>query len=71
MKLTEWYPADVKPVRVGVYQKYCGFGQKIGYQRWDGRRWMAWDINADVAQRETIPAANFYKDKWRGLAEKP
>jgi hypothetical protein len=37
MKLTEWFPADAKPVRAGVYQK--DFEDGCEYQYWDGSRW--------------------------------
>jgi hypothetical protein len=36
-RLTRWFPADVAPVRVGVYQK--DFGVREEYQFWDGTRW--------------------------------
>ena len=40
-EVTEWYPADVKPVHVGAYE-WCGrFGEPhiYAYHWWDGKRW--------------------------------
>lgn len=72
-KLTEWFPADVKPVRRGVYEVRWGwtFRDGGGYCHWDGRTWGNTFFKVDRApgRGETITAK---QDKgWRGLAEKP
>lgn len=72
IKLTPWFPGDVKPVRPGVYQQLSGNRDEFGYQRWDGRRWCLWCRKADDAARSRLVAASgFQNDPWRGLAEKP
>lgn len=39
--LTDWYPADVKPVRVGWYQReYARDWLTDHCDWWDGRRWI-------------------------------
>ncbi len=71
MKLTEWFPGDVKPVRKGVYQKMCGHGKELGYQYWDGANWGYWEETPDAAVRERGKAVETEFEEWRGLAEKP
>lgn len=69
MKLTEWYPADVKPVRVGVYERDFGAGS-TGFSKWTGTAWMFRGVTPDVAGEHTLwKSANDLP--WRGLAEKP
>ncbi len=69
MKLTEWFPGDVKPVRKGVYQRRFGDGCVV-FSRWNGRAWMYAHGTIQVAFLETFPTHNTNL-KWRGLAEKP
>lgn len=71
-KLTPWFPGDVKPARVGVYQQFCGLGDRIGYQRWDGRAWHLWAGSPEEAAGINRPAtSSAQNDTWRGLAVKP
>ena len=69
MKLTEWFPGDVKPVRRGVYRRHFGRGI-VGFSMWDGIRWMCAQRSVKSAYEEKFasPTTNL---KWRGLAEKP
>jgi hypothetical protein len=72
MKLTEWYPGDVKPVRSGVYQQWDGRGWTIGYQRWNGRKWYAWfDCPEAASTTHCAASSEFQNDPWRGLAQDP
>lgn len=60
--LTPWFPASVKPVRVGWYEtKVVGtYGPAMSH--WDGLLWY-------VVEGSLVC---FYQDrKWRGLADKP
>lgn len=68
-KLTPWFPADVKPARVGVYQKDFE-DETEEYQYWNGKRWFYGDITpSETLQKfsregnDTIPLAR----PWRGL----
>lgn len=71
MKLTNWFPGYIKPVRVGVYQQLNGSG-KLGYQYWDGVRWHSWATLPELATDTCFWAAEFYQnDSWRGLAQEP
>ena len=70
MKLTKWIPGNVKPVRVGVYQRKYGT-DVVHYCLWNGNFWCSYG--------DTPKTAKFWKDTpstgqtlpWRGLAEKP
>ena len=75
-QLTDWFPGDVKPVRVGVYevQDEGGVGK---FSEWNGEHWglrtnilrFASDWSNPV-YRGFKPTAN-QRLKWRGLAADP
>lgn len=59
MKRTPWYPAHIKPVRVGMYEiKFGGFVFS-GYY-WNGEKWMVGENSAFALWNQT-------QLKWRGL----
>lgn len=61
-KLTDWFPADVKPVRVGQYEvANTHYGDPFPLH-WDGRKWCLSD---------TKTPAIFQNREWRGLAADP
>ena len=69
MKLTPWFPPDVKPVRVGWYHTGCdsdnpiNSGGESAYNWWwDGHGWH--DYPNGYPSRDQ----NRY---WRGLSENP
>lgn len=73
-RLTDWFPADVKPVHEGTYAT-----QLIGsrgcvieevFSHWNGR-W--WSNQFNYVERAHVDRHNEgVQDKpWRGLAEKP
>jgi hypothetical protein len=70
--LTDWYPADVKPVRAGVYETIAPNrppGQLGWYSYWNGKVWgiayghryLAWSVYAEPSK--------FQDRQWRGLTE--
>ena len=68
-KLTQWFPPDVKPVRVGWYHKSSGNTKPFGnlYQSdfnwwWNGFAWTG-------AENSRWPVQNQAR-WWRGLTEK-
>lgn len=72
-KLTPWFPADVKPVHVGIYQTDAVYG-RINYQYWTGKHWGLqgfaddfWPYLNGLAKHKS----NFQNVKWRGLANPP
>lgn len=63
--ITPWYPADVKPVRVGVYERKIVVW-KVWFSYWNGKKW-------SIGGR-TPKEAMLYKNirsnvilPWRGL----
>ena len=65
MKLTDWFPPDIKPCRKGVYETWFRWSAKnSGYSYWNGTSWSNqfrdkdscyWDI-------EGVQSKN-----WRGI----
>lgn len=69
-QLTPWYPGDVKPVRVGVYQTKNQIDKGAVYQRWNG---LFWCLCCDTPDRAATwdDQSLFQRSKWRGLAQPP
>lgn len=70
-KLTKWFPPEVKPVHVGVYQTdFEPLGKDIEYSHWNGVRWgPQWDcIERAACANGTQGIQNKH---WRGLSENP
>ncbi len=63
--VTPWFPANVKPIRVGVYQTV------LGYQHWNGEFWGQWSRTQVVAFRDANRKSQFQTPLWRGLASDP
>lgn len=69
MKLTPWFPANVKPVRAGVYEILmdCPW-----YRYWDGLNWYAGHCTPRLAcALPRMPLEETPPEPWRGLAENP
>lgn len=73
-KVTPWFPADVKPVRPGVYERDMesvglrGYGQ---WSHWDGERWGGYGADKKIAMRNAESPSAYQSIPWRGLARKP
>lgn len=74
-KLTPWFPPDVKPVRVGVYEARWTLPamrvRNIQYQHWNGVTWGAWAQSPTAALRNAIGPSMRQDPEWRGLAKEP
>lgn len=66
-KLTPWFPADVTPVREGVYE--TTFRCWTGYSHWDGYGWSNQQETKNL-DAEWRSGASQNKN-WRGLAQDP
>jgi hypothetical protein len=66
-KHTPWFPADVKPVHVGVYQ----VDRVHAYQHWNGRYWGIYCLSMAEARRRADFESMYQEHQWRGLAKKP
>lgn len=72
-KLTPWYPAKVKPIRTGVYERdmgeYCA-GKYSYYSIYSGL-WYGWaewvDFAIENAQKGYV--SSLQDRPWRGLTE--
>lgn len=65
MTRTDWYPANVKPAREGVYERMIGQGY-IVYAMWTGGHWQVGHMHLDRASAQT--ARSVYKRlPWRGV----
>lgn len=70
-KLTPWFPADVKPVRVGVYKARLTKNPEVsGFGFWDGRRW-GWLHNTEQRAMTDDLEGSSQNKEWRGLASDP
>jgi hypothetical protein len=70
LKLTPWFPPDVKPAHVGVYQ--CrGLPTTQKFQHWNGYFWGGWAADKKAAERNGYVPSMREQPEWRGLAVKP
>jgi hypothetical protein len=67
MRFSPWFPPEIKPVHVGVYQVW---NSRI-YAYWNGKKW-CWAMRSvnEAKSFRITDGADQYKE-WRGLAEKP
>jgi len=66
MKVTEWFPPYVKPVRAGVYQiRFAGERRPSGYCRWDGLVWRFTEPDVKTASKAT--RIGIQEKTWRGV----
>jgi hypothetical protein len=68
MKLTPWFPPEIKPAYPGVYEIQNEF--ITWYRRWDGKRWFDGDYLKEAAAVQKTPYLG-KPSPWRGLAEPP
>jgi hypothetical protein len=70
MKLTEWYPGNVKPVRVGVYERQYGLSRPT-YCWWNGLEFCSGHMKKSGARKLKDSISPYQDDPWRGIAGKP
>lgn len=61
--LTDWYPPELKPVRVGMYESQiydAGFVYDW-FVYWDGLRWLSGELGCSLIDQNIT---------WRGILEK-
>jgi hypothetical protein len=66
LKLTEWFPGFIKPVRMGWYETAAQtpLGIIRGYSFWSGKQWS--NTRSALGGVKTYDGAEQYK-KWRGI----
>ena len=69
-RLTPWFPADVKPVRVGVYEIHTNSWEAY-YAYWSGQKWgcVADHPTAARWQDNAFLDGAFQRKIWRGFTE--
>ena len=70
MNLTDWFPAAIKPVRRGVYQRQYTYGKatQSQYCYWDGEHWFMGRHSADGALKVIyLGLAPNQSLPWRGV----
>ena len=67
MKLTQWFPGDVKPVHIGVYERRLKFKPDVYYSQWDGEKWLwlHWTVEGAAASAGVHSA--YQSLPWRGV----
>lgn len=74
-KVTQWFPANIKPVHIGLYNASIAGNTRL-MRLWNGRYWSR-GFYPEVMNGSEIKRAKKSKYrlqdcvKWRGLAEKP
>ena len=75
MKLTDWIPGNVKPVRVGVYKRLYDkdsiIATRTWYCYWNGEFWGVYGETPEDAAEDKHITSGAQNIPWRGLAEKP
>ena len=69
-KLTDWISGNVKPVRVGVYQREYDSGD-VAYSYWNGKFWSVYGATPEEAESWVDTPSTAQTLRWRGLARKP
>ena len=76
MEKTEWYPANTRPVHIGVYEVQAPLLRyEDGWMRyWNGEYWTSGSRNTHRnwhEQTQKNGKAAFQDCQWRGLKENP
>lgn len=71
MKLTPWFPANIKPVRVGPYEVQVNstYAKGRSFQYWNGSEWRFRDGSPTFAMELRHYRTFFESPVWRGLTE--
>lgn len=73
MKLTPYFPSDVKPVHIGVYEIYENRrNERPTFKHWNGKFWGFASRTIEDAQcSDTLGPSCIQKCQWRGVAKLP
>lgn len=71
-KVTEWFPGDVKPIRLGVYERKLGFGSRVtAFYAWNGEFWEYGGVDSPSQVSRSRTSSLDQSLPWRGLATCP
>lgn len=65
LKLTRWFPGNIKPIRIGIYQRSYPTG--IYYSQWNGESWGIGFANISIAKAQSFYKSNLQELHWRGV----
>jgi hypothetical protein len=68
MKMTKWFPGNVKPVHVGVYETASNDAGQW-FQYWHGTHWGYSAHTPEFAYERRDLWSYHQSDSWRGLTE--
>ncbi len=68
-EVTDWFPAEVKPVNPGIYQLLNTSTDRLFYSRWNGCAWCIGCMEAEDAASFTRESVVQLRWPWRGLTE--
>ena len=76
-KYTDWFPANVKPCRVGVYQVrrklagvwIGGLNGGAAYAHWNGKEWAWAEMSVKAADFDRRTRGADQDKRWRGLTK--
>ena len=74
MKLTPWYPPEIRPVHVGEYEIQTGWVGRVSLRWFDGEFWSCEYLSDEpifIRMGERQKVSSFQDVTWRGLAEEP
>lgn len=66
-KLTNWYPANIKPVRKGVYQTMEPDGTMF-FNLFDGENWHYGNLACEMPRLRCVLPARLLT-QWRGITK--
>lgn len=69
MKLTDWFQGDVKPIRVGIYERRYKSG--IYFSKWNGIHWGFGHCKVKFANLTEDFLSQYQNLPWRGLSKDP
>ncbi len=72
-QMTPWFPANMKPVRTGVYEvRLDGASSLMAYAFWSGDRWGAMSSTLQMAPTQKYAFADWASQnkRWRGFTER-
>lgn len=70
-ELTPWFPAAVKPARIGVYQVAPFAKDEPRWSYWDGMNWSFFTIRLESLEEKKDYCVHSERMPWRGLAYDP
>jgi hypothetical protein len=69
MKMTPWFPPEIRPVHVGDYRSW-----PFGFRHFNGKLWSI-EYHSDeskfIKDQVRTVVSRYQEIQWRGLAEEP